>query len=196
MSLMIGNSVRDAVWKQDKALVNTDRVRKLRRKELQELALETPQDIAGFDRTTNANFITESSLRMVDGCIILQTVIMKKILNDSETGSQTDTIEGFVSDPFLPSANLTVTSTFCGVLQKWVPTQFAILFGKSEEHYAIYFYTLLRNMTFGNFQTFVDNYMGMVCDFSDAEKNGFERGLQQRFNVSKGDYPLEKFYAF
>ena len=42
----------------------------------------------------------------------------------------------------------------------------------------------------------VDNYMGMVCDFSDAEKNGFERGLQQRFNVSKGDYPLEKFYAF
>ena len=93
MSLMIGNSVRDAVWKQDKALVNTDRVRKLRRKELQELALETPQDIAGFDRTTNANFISESSLRMVDGCIILQTVIMKKILNDSETGSQTDTIE-------------------------------------------------------------------------------------------------------
>jgi len=195
ISLMTGTENAEGVYKFHRAFVNIDRVRKLRRREMEDLALETPEEIAGFDRQTNTNFITTSSVRNEDGCIILQTDIMKKIMNTSKTASQTDTIEGFVMHPTLPNVNLTVTLTFCDVQKKWVPTQFGILFGKSMKHYEMYFYTLLQNMSFKDFDSFVEDFMGMVCDFSEAERLGFEGGLERRYNVKKGQYPSEKFYA-
>ena len=176
--------------------MNIDRVRFMRRKELDDLAFASAQEIAAFDSQTNLGLIVESSVRAVDGCIILQTDKMRKVLNDSENASQTDTIEGFVLDQYLPSINLTVTSTFCALREKWVPTMFGILFGKTTQHYAIYFFTLLKNMNYKNFQDFTDNYFGMVCDFSDAERKGFEDGLQRHFNIDKDSYSIEMFYAF
>ena len=166
ISLVTGTEGQEPVWRLDKSLVNIDRVRYLRRKELAELALAKPSEMTAFDRDSGLELITESSLKSKDGCIIMQTPLMRRVMNQSETASQTDTIEGFVTDPYLPSANLTVTSTFCHVREKWVATQFGILFGKSEEHYGIYFLTLLRNMTYTEFKDFVDEYLGMVCDFS------------------------------
>ena len=44
---------------------------------------------------TEMNVITESSVKMEDGCIILQTETMQKIQNDTKVASQTDSIESF-----------------------------------------------------------------------------------------------------
>jgi len=168
---------------------------------MREMAYASPEQIAAFDRDTKMNMITESSIRMKDGCIICQTELMRKVMNDSQTASQTDTIEGFVLEQTMNSVNLTVTSTFCHLRNKWVPTQFGILFGKSQHHYQIYFYTLLRHMKYDEFDQFVNNYMGMVCDFSDAERKGFEGALSQQFcfgmdHAKAQNVNIEAFYAF
>ena len=55
----------------------------------------SPDEIAAYDPTTEMNVITESSVKMEDGCIILQTETMQKIQNDTNMASQTDTIESF-----------------------------------------------------------------------------------------------------
>ena len=62
ISLMTGAENAEGVYKFDRAFVNIDRVRKLRCREMEDLALETPEEIAGFDRQTNTNFITASSV--------------------------------------------------------------------------------------------------------------------------------------
>lgn len=207
ISLITGTSGREPVWKMDESLLNIDRVRYLRRKwvrakkkrqrpEMSELALESPDDIVAFDKVHNLKLITKSSLSTEDGGIIMQTDMMRKVLAESWTASQTDTIEKYIISPKLPTVNLTVTSTYCHVREKWVATQYGILFGKSEKHYARYFYTLLKHMPFENFQSFVDEYLGMVCDFCDGERKGFELALQKKFKVEKENYPMEKFYVF
>ena len=138
---------------------------------------------------------------------------MRKILNESDKASQTYTIEWFLFVSNLPSANLTVTSMYCSVLSKWVATQYGIHFRKSAGHFSIYFYTLLHYMYYKDFQIFVDEYMGMVADFSLAQMKGFKNGMMKQFNVSEEDFtkdnvypadfpkdpaaiPMEKFYAF
>ena len=54
----------------------------------------SPDEIAAYDPTTEMN-VAESSVKMEDGCIILQTETMQKIQNDTNMASQTDTIESF-----------------------------------------------------------------------------------------------------
>ena len=140
ISLRVGTKGVKPVWREDNALMNMGRLRAAVRKERK--ANHGTVDIAAFDKRTNGSFITASSIRSLDGCIIMQTDTMRKVLKESEVTSETDTIEGFLKDDILPDANVTVTSSYCSLLDKWVPTQMAILFGKSGEHYRQYFNTL------------------------------------------------------
>ena len=150
MSMLIGTDTSKKLpTVQDEALVCVDRVRKeagkertkVRREreeeriERKELAIGNLTAIAGFDRLTTGDFITSFSMRYHDGHLIIQTPIMGEILRNSETASQTDTIEGFAIDPTIPYMNLTVTSTFCHIQGKWVATQYGIMFGRSAVHY-------------------------------------------------------------
>ena len=198
-SLQVGSEARVSVTAHDPLYLNIDRVRAKRRAELEQLALVESDEIAKYDSTTKTDIITESSVRMEDGCIILQSNTMRKIMNDSKEASQTDTVEGFVMSHHLPSVNLTITSTYCHIQEKWVPTQFGILFGKSAKHYAIFFYTLLKNMNYDNFEDFINRFMGMCCDFSEAERVGFIDGVVKRFptvDVEGCKYFIDKLYAF
>ena len=110
-SLLIGTDLRAPVTSIDPAFINKGRVKYLRRQELQGLALEASQDISKIDKQISRDFITESSVREKDGCIIMQTDLMKRTMNKSKEASQTDSIESFVADPHLSSVNLCTTST-------------------------------------------------------------------------------------
>lgn len=194
ISLKVGTSGRHNVAKDDPSLINIGRLRAHVAK--QKKSTHVTADIAAFDKLTQGEFITDSSLSSQDGCIIMQTATMRKILKESEMTSETDTIEGFVYDSILPDANLTVTSSFCTVQDKWVPTQMSLLFGKSTAHYHRYFNALLKKgFEYEDFKQFDDNSMGMVCDFSDAERSGFKQAIETTFNVSDEEYKFEKFYT-
>lgn len=209
MSLLVGTEHRPGLHTKDQALTNIGRLRKLRRQELQELVMEAPDEIASYGQSIQMDIITESSLRMSDGCVIMQTDIMRQIMNDSKEPNQTDTVEGFAMSHDLPAMNLTITSTYCHVQEKWVPTQFGILFGKTAEHYTLYFLTLFKHMSFDSLDDFIQSYSGMVCDFSEAERVGFRRaledgfknGVQQRFprddveHADKCKYFIDRLYA-
>ena len=62
--------------------------------------------ITGFDHLTTGGFMESSSMGDFDGHVVLQTIIMREIMKNSITASQTDTIEGFVVDPRLPNIKL------------------------------------------------------------------------------------------
>jgi hypothetical protein len=51
---------------------------------------------------------------------------------------------------------------------KYYPTQLGILYGKTEEHYSLYFKALFESTNFWDFEHYTDTYLGMICDFSDA----------------------------
>ena len=195
-SLVTGTRCRAPAYFHDQTLINKDRVSRLKRQCLDDLALESPQDITAFDKESNWKFISDSSIRSEDGCILLQTDTMRRIMDESDTASQTDTIMGFLRDKQCPNANLTVTSTFCQILRRWVPTQFGILFGHTASHFQIYFYTWLLNLKFRTFQLFLDGFIGMVCDFAPAERKGFEDSIVNLYKVKRDDFPMEKFYSF
>ena len=195
ISLQVGATGREPVWKEDPVLINIGRLRATVSKERK--TNHSTIDIAAFDKKTEGSFITQSSLSSKDGCIIMQTPTMRKILKESEVSSETDTIEGFLYDNVLPDANLTVTSSYCSLLDKWVPTQMAILFGKSAEHYKIFFQTLLeKGFEYKDFNEFDNNFMGMVCDFSDGERDGFEMAIMAAFSVCGDDFNVGKFYTY
>ena len=125
----------------------------------------------------------------------MQTPHMQSVLQNSLSASHTNSVEGLLYDPNLPSANLAITSTFFGVHEKCVATMYGILFGKSCKQYQHYFKNLLIDLNYRDIYDFSTNCMGMVCDFSEAERIGFESVLQQIFEVSSESYNLKKFYA-
>eukprot|EP00986_Skeletonema_menzelii_P009175 scaffold4098_cov86-Skeletonema_menzelii.AAC.2 len=194
ISMRVGTKGVTPVWEKDVTLLNFGRLRAAVRTERK--VNHGTVDIAAFDKQTSGSFKTASSISSVNGAIIMQTDIMRKVLKESDVASETDTIEGFLRDDVLPDANVTVTSSYCSLLEKWYPTQMAILFGKSGEHYLKYFNTLLQNgYAYSNFDEFDKEFMGMVCDFSDAERDGFKRAVEATFSLSEGDFDIEKYYT-
>ena len=114
-------------------------------------------DLVAFERENGISFSTETSLSGTDGCIIMQTSLMKEVLNESSNPSQTDSVEGFVTDLSHPSVNVCVTSTYCPIRLRYYPTQFGILYGKTQLHYKFYFRALLKSMEFRDF-----DHLGMT----------------------------------
>jgi hypothetical protein len=214
INIMTGTPTKSPLWKdsQEKVFLNIDKVRQERKKILKSDSMKmksvVPKDISSqigafdfsqivaYDKETKLKFVIDSSLDGSDGGIIMQTPHMRTVLMNSQTASQTDSVEGFLYDPNLSSVNLAITSTFCHVREKWVATMYAILFGKTAEHYERYFRNLLEGYGFKSFDEFSENYMGMVCDFSDAERKGFKAALEKHFGISSDSYNVETFTPF
>lgn len=125
---------------------------------------------------------------------------MNEMMNENENALQTDTVEGFVWDHNLQSVNLTATSTYSNWLEKVVPVQIGILFGKEASHFKRYFCALFNTMmTFKTFEEFInshDGFPGMVADFSDGQEKGFEEGLEMHSKINASDYRIEELYRF
>ena len=73
-SLLIGSDLMDPVTLLDPAFINKGRVKFKRRAELQQLALEAPQELTNIDQQIKRNSITASSVRDKDRCIIMQPI--------------------------------------------------------------------------------------------------------------------------
>ena len=174
---------------------NDDKMRSKRNMILKEEAAFHPSDLIAFERENKISFITASSVKGSNGCIIMQTDLMAQILRDSSNACQTDSIEGFVKNHHHPSVNVCVTSTYCPIRMSYYPSQFGILDGKSHEHYAFYFKALIVSMKFCDFADFRDNYLGKICDFSDAMRLGFCQVICDIFGLEDKECSLEAIYA-
>ncbi len=54
-------------------------------------------------------------------------------------------------------------------------------------------------MEFKDFEEFIDDdngFNGMVADFSNGQKLGFEDGLESHYDITQSDYNIEELYQF
>ena len=82
--------------------------------------------LVSIDADFPENFIREHSLFGATQFIIFQDNQMEKILKDGLGPLQSDSVEGFISDPALPAGqtNVTFTSGFDSVLKNGYPSAF------------------------------------------------------------------------
>jgi hypothetical protein len=149
-----------------------------------------------FEKFHGVAFVSKSSCKGEEGCIVMQTPTMRKQLRFSSTACQTDAIEGYVLDNNHDNLAAITTSSYCDIRGKWYPTQFGIMYGRSHLHYKFYFVALLESMGFIDFNDFANNYLGMICDFSEASRVGFQDAVCEVFSVGKDNFNMEAHYAF
>eukprot|EP00474_Spongospora_subterranea_P007818 CRZ08276.1 hypothetical protein [Spongospora subterranea] len=141
--------------------------------------------------------ILSSSITSVNGHVSIQTEFMKTRACDLESSMQTDSVHGFVQDIHFEEVNVTFTSAYCPIIQRTIPLVISIMFGKSQYHYKAHFLVLLQSFAFHNLDEFLEGFPGMTCDFSDAERVGFELAIRDHFMIPEFQpLPLEKIYRF
>jgi hypothetical protein len=139
-------------------------------------------------------------MAMEDGHIVLMTPFMQDRLRERNSSFQTDTIEGFLFDEHCPTANVTMTSGFCPLLNHNIPLVISLLMGKSATHYAAHFAVILRALEMPTDIAFWESdpdksFPGTTCDFSDAKRCGFEKALRKHCTISsEEEADLDRFY--
>jgi len=88
---------------------------------------------------------------------------------------ETDTIHDVIVEESVQGKTLdvTITSTYDNDLQKAVPMQVTIMFGRSAKHYEKHFQFLFSLYDMESFDDFDASFPGNTCDLSDAERVGF-----------------------
>ena len=195
-ALSVGSNDRTPAHELDKMFVNDSRLQKVRKEVIKNLRMNDPLNIMEYEKLTGVKFVSKSSCKGEEGCIVMQTPTMRNQLRFSSTACQTDAIEGYVLDKSHDNLAVITTSSYCDIRGKWYPTQFGIMYGRSKLHYKFYFVALLESMGFIDFNDFEQNYLGMICDFSEASRLGFQLAVCDVFNVGKNQFKMEAVYAF
>ena len=130
-------------------------------------------------------FIQETNLKRQEGAaIIFQFPNMKLITKRNELYAfQRDSIEGWVEDKEHGKLIVTVTSIYSRITERHVAVLLSLTFGRTAEHYKAHFLVLIKNLEHDNFEVFKEFFPGNICDFSDAEKKGFQLALVHLYDV-------------
>ena len=181
--LQVGTKTRPPVTELHPSLFNLDRLAYHRTKLLKkETTRSTWGSIANFEKSMNIRCMVSSSMREEDGHITVQTPFMKERLMARESSLQTDSVEGFIVDDNCPAINLAITSGHCLLLSRHVPLLISILIGKTANHYECHFRSLFTTLNLppelAKWSSGDNAFPGNTCDFSDAERFGFEQALR------------------
>ena len=122
--------------------------------------------------------------------------IVKYLQDPNYYAFQSDSIEGWVQSQTHSSINVTATSAYSTILQRHVPVLLSIMFGRSADHYAAHFRTLLNGIGYTDYTDFQEKFPGNISDFSLAEKAGWELAIRSIYNIGPKveDIELEKTY--
>jgi len=196
--LMMGSMTRESVRNIHPLFSNLDRVAYERAKILKDTSIgETFSAMTAFEEQRGMIIIRSSSISNHDGHISIQTDFMKQKAASIKTCMQSDSVHGFILDDHFHDVNVTFTTALCPVIQRTIPLVITIMFGKTKIHYQAHFQVLLKSLPFRTWQDFVEHFPGMTCDFSDAERAGFESALRAFYSVSEQEeLHLEKHYRF
>lgn len=187
-SLQIGHSTREPMSSVHPSYNNLDRLAYSRRKILDNSRGATFGQFHAFVKTIARENIASSQMHGPDGHIIFITPFQKELLQNHERALQTDSIEGFVLDKYCPTANVTMTTMLCEVINRNVPVCISVLLGKSAKHYAAHFRCIFAAMQMStNLDEWQDTFPGNTCDFSDAERIGFELAVREYCCINPDD---------
>lgn len=196
--LLLGSMTRETASNIHPVYANLDRLAYERGKILKGTSIgATFSAMTAFEEQQGIVMIRSSSISRHDGHISFQTDFMKEQAATTKTCMQSDSVHGFIFDDHFQDINVTFTSTFCPIIQRTVPVVISIMFGKTQGHYQAHFQVLLQSLPYRTWQEFTDQFPGMTCDFSDAERAGFELALRAFYNVAEHEeIQLENHYRF
>jgi hypothetical protein len=180
--LLLGSPTRKGMAQTHEALVHLGRLTYYRKKILHgSVSQSTIAFIASYEANVKKKMFRSVSMSAENGHIIIQTDVMAEAIQKCMSPLETDSIEGFVQDEDTKNANVTMTSGFHDGIQRTMPFLVSILFGKTQKHYEEHFFHLFESFKFKTFQEFHKHFPGNTCDFSDAERNGFQSALIRLF---------------
>ena len=194
-SLQIGTTTREPITSVHPAFRNLDRLAYHRSKTLKrQTTSSTLGHLANFEKGMQHKCIISTNFQESGGHIIMQTAFMKTRLSARESSLETDSVEGFIEDEHCSTVNLAITSGYCPTVNRNVPLLLSILFGKSAAHYEQHFSWLFKTMDMSyNFEEWSNDengFPGNTCDFSDAERSGFEAAIRTYCSII-ADTPLD-----
>ena len=197
---VVGSATRPSVTELHPAFSNLDRTANIRRNILRHATHQTTLEVlASFEKqmSKGKSIIQSSIIQSVNGHISIQTEFMAARAATLESGMQTDSVHGFVRDIHFDEINVTFTSAYCPTIQRTIPLLLSILFGKSKYHCKEHFRVLLKSLPIASWTNFLETFPGMSCDFSDAERVGFELAVREHFSIDADEeIALEKHYRF
>ena len=195
--LLIGTPGRAPIGELHSSYNHLDRAGSQRRMELKKVNPTSSIGMLGaFEKRIGCKIIYSSGFNANNGHITCITEFQQECLQNLCSSLQTDTIEGFVADKECPNANVTMTTAFNCVLNRNVPVVISILMGKTEHHYKAHFTALFQAMNLStDFGSWEGEFPGNTCDFSDAERAGFQAAVRQYCHIDEEEeIQWEKFY--
>jgi hypothetical protein len=115
--LQVGNYSRPPVTLLHNSFGNLSRLAVERTKVLRHVRpTSTIGMLATFEKSVGKAMIVSTSMSADDGHIVMITSFQKECLLEAESSIQTDSVEGFLVDDYCPTANVTMTTGFCSVL--------------------------------------------------------------------------------
>ena len=107
----------------------------------------------------------------------MQSDYMRKVLNESVTGFQSNTVEGAMHDmEFVGNMDIHFTSCFDNILRQWVPVLISIVFGRSTTHFSEHwkvFFNSFDDKANSSWDSFKAAFPGVSVDWSSALGKSF-----------------------
>lgn len=197
-NLQIGTSTCKPATEFHPAYANLDHIRVQRHCTLSKNTPgNTLGDLSAYEAEINNDYILSSSMAWWDHHFSIQTSFFQnEYIQTLKESMQSNSVHGWIVDSKHNDVNLTITSTFCPVIERTVPVLISVMYGKSAVHYEQHFLTLLWSLSYATWDDFQENFPGMTCDFSNALCIGFEQALQTFYSITEADLALECFYWF
>ena len=217
--LQAGTDTREKITEVDPKFKNRDHLRHQKRQILKRFKQQTTGSAYATEALDAAwnffNGIEKWKDSVYDTCvggmsrppqIVIATESMQERCRVGTHPFQTDTLEGTVDSVYFPGQiNVTMTSTWCPIVDGQVPVLVSILYGKSTESYKAHFKYLFDFFVDGKkdmstIEEFCEMFPGNTCDFSEAERKGFFAALddiiQSEYGSTMTSEMKEQLYRY
>ena len=193
--LRMGNVMRNPASEIHSSLGNMDKLKHERNKVLKKYNAKTQSSLANFINfggEAPLNFLRAHDLLGTNPHIIFMDDEMEKLLLEANTCLETDSVEGFIEEPAIKkNINVTFTSGYDALLDRWVPLCISILFGKTEADYKNHCKEVFKSYKVGSWKEFKTLFPGNVCDMSDALRKSFFSTMKDHCTSFFGQVPTQ-----
>ena len=156
------------------------------------------KNIGKWEKDQGITFLKRVCLNPGEEIIIMQMPGMEEICQqNTEYAFQTDTLPSWIHDEHHPNMNCTMTSVHSTLLGRHVLVLVSIMFGISAVYYKWHFYYLLKCLPHADYDGFVQDFVGNISDFSQAEFKGFQDAIRLFFHLGEDiDLSIENLLNF
>jgi len=205
VEIAAGSALRPPAGEIDAAFSDIDRIARERRKMIQSTKgiPVSLADLIEFKRKTG--FIKKLDLDSDHPIILLQDEKMIELAKKGEFPMETDTVESYFlekNNVATKQPNLTITSTYDPVAERWVPIQISVLFGRTIKDYRRHWDALIP-LICTDYESWEDvklNFPGNTSDFADAIMTSFFQSMREylknTYDVTVPDADLNDFYDY